>query len=95
MIALIKNSWDGDGNPIQQIIGIFNNELEIPEDYKRTEYREDEIYCNGTIIKRFLNLEESRKLEQDPEFIYEGGYLYTPFYSVKEIKIGEIFNWEL
>lgn len=90
MIALIKNLWDGDDNPVQQIIGIFNNELEIPEDYKRTEYREDEICCE--LIKRFLNLEESKKLEQDPESIYEGDYSCAPFYSLKEIYIGEIID---
>ena len=43
MIALIKNCICGDDEFIQQIIGLFNDESEIPDEYKRTEYFKEEL----------------------------------------------------
>lgn len=95
MIALLVNYVEADANWYPHVIGIFNDESEISDEYKRTEYYEDEIWRDEPKIKRFLNLEESKKLNQNPEILREHLPSLLPFYSVKEIKVGEIFDWEL
>lgn len=94
MIALLVNYLEADANWYPHVIGIFNNESEIPDKYKRTSWNEKKLKWGEPKVKRFLNLEESKKLHQNPEILH-GHSSFFPFYSVKEIKIGEIFNWEL
>ena len=92
MIALIKNCICGDDEFIQQIIGLFNNESEIPDEYKRTEYIKEELWHRIPLNKRFLNEEEYIEFEKNyGRFGYYYGH--PTFYSIKTINIGEIINW--
>ena len=93
MIALLVNYLEADANWYPHVIGIFNNESEIPDEYKRS-WNEEKLRWGEPKVKRFLNLEESKKLYQNLEILH-GHSSFFPFYSVKEIKIGEIFDWEI
>lgn len=92
MIALIQNWIEGDSNLVQQIIGIFNNESDIPDFYKRTTYTKDELFNVKPKVKRFLN--EKEYIEFEKNYDRFGYYYGHPiFYSIKTINIGEIINW--
>ena len=93
MIALILNGICGDDEFIQQIIGLFNDESDIPDEYKRTEYLKEELLqCRTPLTKRFLNKEEYAEFENnfDP-FKYRYGH--PSFYSIKSVNVGEIMQW--
>lgn len=94
MIVLFVNYIEADADWYPRAIGIFNNESEIPDKYKRTSWNEDELQWGEPKVKRFLNLKESKKLHQNPEILDEHSSV-LPFYSVKEVKIGEIFDQEI
>ena len=93
MIALLVNYIEADANWYPHVIGIFNNESEIPDEYKRTSWNEGELQWGAPKVKRFHNLEETKKLHQNPEVLH-GHSSFLPFHSIEEIKIGEIFDWE-
>lgn len=92
MIALVCNWFEGDGNLVQEIVGIFNDESEIPEFYKRTTFSEDELWRYKPNYKRFLNSEEYEKFKEN---VLDGeyDYGYPGCYSLKEIEIGKIIEF--
>lgn len=91
MIALIENWFTIDDDFVQQIIGIFNHESEIPEEFKRKTYKNTELWRNTPDYERFYNLEDSKQLEYTFNPI-NYGYGYPQFFSLKEITIGEIIK---
>lgn len=93
MIALILNGICGDDEFIQQIIGLFNDESDIPDEYKRTEYLKEELrYSRIPLNKRFLNKEEYAEFENNfVRFKYHYGH--PIFYGIKRVNVGEIMQW--
>lgn len=93
MIALILNCTCGDDEFIQQIIGLFNDESDIPDEYKRTEYLKEELWHIVPLNKRFLNEEEYAEFENN--FVrLKYHYGHPTFYGIKRINVGEIIQWK-
>ena len=93
MIALIQNCICGDDEFIQQIIGLFNDESDIPDEYKRTEYLKEELWYRTPLNKRFLNEEEYTEFENN--FVpLKYFYGHPIFYGIKKVNIGEIIQWK-
>lgn len=92
MIALIKNCICGYDEFIQQIIGLFNDESEIPDEYKRTEYFKEKLWHRIPLNKRFLNEKEYAEFENN--FVpLKYQYGHPTFYGIKRINAGEIIKW--
>lgn len=92
MIALVCNWFEGDSNLVQEIIGVFNDESEIPNDYKRTTFNDDELWEHKPDYKRFLNSEEYEEFKQKA-LNHDYWYGFPCCYSLKEIEVGKIIEF--